>query len=237
MCGRFGLTWEAARELGYVLGVDPVALSFHRPRYNIAPTQEHFVLISEYERHKVLRARWGLVNRGAKDNSRAAQCINAMAETVDSKPAFRAAFQRRRCIVPADGFYEWRGPKQSRTPVWFYPRDNGLLLFAGLYEEWHPREGAPETTFTILTCEPNAVTRPIHNRMPVILADPKAQEDWINPREANPVSLKRLLIPAADDLLLMRPASRLANNVNHDGPEVLVPDSIGQTLDLFAMRK
>jgi putative SOS response-associated peptidase YedK len=237
MCGRFGLTWEAARELGYVLGVDPLELSFHRPRYNIAPTQEHFVLVSQYERHKVLRARWGLVNRGAKDNSRAAQCINAMAETVDTKPSFREAFRQRRCIVPADGFYEWRGPKQARTPMWFHPRDKGLLFFAGLYEEWYPREGQSETTFTILTCEPNAVTRPIHNRMPVILADPKAQEDWINPREANPLSLKRLLLPAPDDLLLMRPASSLVNRVQNDGPELLVPDSRGQTLDLFVTMK
>src|ERR1700689_3291134 len=167
MCGRFGLTLEAGRELGYLLGVDEAHLRFHRPRYNIAPTQEHFVLISEYERRKVLPARWGLVSRGAKDNSRAARCINAMAETVENKPSYREAFQQRRCIVPADGFYEWVGPRKNRTPVWFHPRDGGLLLFAGLYEEWRPQSGQPETTFTILTCDPNAVTRPIHNRMPV----------------------------------------------------------------------
>ncbi len=237
MCGRFGLTWEASVQLGYVLGVDAADLSFHRPRYNIAPTQEHFVLVSQYERHKVLRARWGLVNRGAKDNSRAAQCINAMAETVETKPSFREAFRQRRCLVPADGFYEWRGPKQSRTPVWFHRQDSGLLFFAGLFEEWHPHGGQTETTFTILTCAPNAVTRPIHNRMPVILANEKAQEDWINPREADPLSLKRLLIPAPDELLLMRPASCLVNSVHNDGPELLVPDSRGQTLDLFAMPK
>jgi putative SOS response-associated peptidase YedK len=189
MCGRFGLTREASRELAYLLGVDDADLSFHRPRYNIAPTQEHFVMISEYERRKVLSARWGLVNRGARDNSRAAQCINVMAETVEVKPSYREAFRQRRCIVPADGFYEWVGAKQARTPVWFHPQAGGLLFFAGLYEAWQPKAGQPETTFTILTCEPNRVTRPIHNRMPVILADTKAQEDWINPREPNPRSL------------------------------------------------
>jgi putative SOS response-associated peptidase YedK len=103
MCGRFGLTHEASRALAYLLGVDEADLSFHRPRYNIAPTQEHFVLISEYERRKILPARWGLVNSGAKDNSRAAQCINAMVETVEVKPSYREAFRQRRCIVPADG--------------------------------------------------------------------------------------------------------------------------------------
>jgi len=86
------------------------------------------------------------------------------------------------------------GAKQARTPVWFQPENGGLLFFAGLYEEWRPQAGQSETTFTILTCDPNAVTRPIHNRMPVILPDAKAQEDWINPRERNPLSLKRLLL-------------------------------------------
>src|ERR1700730_10207063 len=136
MCGRFGLTWEASRELGYLLGVEEADLSFHRPRYNIAPTQDHFVLTSQYERRRLLRARWGLVNSGARDNSRAAQCINAMAETVEAKPSFREAFRQRRCLVPADGFYEWVGSKQARTPVWFHRADGGLLFFAGLYEEW-----------------------------------------------------------------------------------------------------
>jgi putative SOS response-associated peptidase YedK len=237
MCGRFGLGRENP-EVAHLLGINEADLSFRRPRYNIAPTQEHFVLISEYERRKVLRAKWGLVNTGAKDNSRAAQCINAMAETVEARPAFREAFRQRRCIVPADGFYEWRGAKQQRTPVWFHPQDGGVLFFAGLYEEWRPQPGTPETTFTILTCAPNAVTRPIHNRMPVILPDTKAQEDWINPREPNPIALKRLLIPAPDDLLQMKPASTLVNNARNEGPELLLPiPQKGTTLDLFAKLK
>ncbi len=237
MCGRFGLTWERSPKLADLLGVDEGALSFHRPRYNIAPTQEHFVLVSEYERRKVLRARWGLVNSGAKDNSRAAQCINAVSESVEAKPSFREAFQKRRCIVPADGFYEWTGPKNDRTPIWFHPEDGGLLFFAGLYEEWHPQAGSAETTFTILTCSPNAVTRPIHHRMPVILPDQKALEDWINPREPNPISLKRLLIPAPDQLLRAQPASSLVNNANNEGPELLVPIATGRTLELFPSAK
>jgi putative SOS response-associated peptidase YedK len=140
MCGRFGLGRENP-EVAHLLGIDRADLSFHRPRYNIAPTQEHFVLISKYERHKILPARWGLVNSGAKDSSRATQCINAMAETVEEKPSFREAFRQRRCIVPADGFYEWRGAKQARQPVWFYPKVGGLLFFAGLYEEWQRQTG------------------------------------------------------------------------------------------------
>jgi len=237
MCGRFGLTRETSPELAYLLGVDEAHLSFHRPRYNIAPTQEHFVLISEYERRKVLRARWGLVNSGAQDNLRAAQCINAMAETVEVRASFRDAFRKRRCIVPADGFYEWVGSKRDRKPIWFHARDGGLLFFAGLYEKWSPQLGQTEITFTIITCAPNAVTRPIHNRMPVILPRTKAHEDWFNPGEPEAMSLKRLLIPAPDDLLVTQPASSLVNSVQNEGPELLIPNSKGETLDLFAIGK
>ena len=160
-----------------------------------------------------------------------------MAETVEAKPSFREAFQTRRCIVPADGFYEWTGPKQARTPVWFHPHDGGLLFVAGLYDEWSPQAGQSETTFTILTCDPNALTRPIHNRMPVILPDAKAQEDWINPQDHNPLSLKRLLIPAPNDLLRVQPASSLINSPKNDGPELLIPTVTGETLDLFPTLK
>lgn len=227
------MTKGPSRELADLLGVDEADLSFHRPRYNIAPTQDYFVLISRYERRKVIPARWGLVNRDARDASRAAQCINAMSETVNTKPSFREAFRQRRCLVPADGFYEWVGGKQARIPMWLYPRDEGLLFFAGLFEEWQPPEGPSQTTFTILTCEPNATARSIHNRMPVILPDARSQEDWINPREANPLSLKRLLIPAPDDLLQVRPASSLVNSVKNEGPELMIPGAPGENLSLF----
>jgi len=221
MCGRFTLTRRDGRELAAELGVPDDAFSDYRPRYNIAPMQRHFIVTTEFEDRKVVPARWGLVNRWAKDNSRASQCINAKAETVEARPSFRDAFRKRRCVVPADGFYEWAGPKGVRRPMWIHRADGKLILFAGLYEDWFPEKDRPETTFTIITCEPNAVTRPIHNRMPVILEE-RAADDWMNPGEADPLSLKRLLIPAADDLLLAQPASPLANSVRNDGPELLV---------------
>ena len=221
MCGRFTLTRRDGRELAAELGVPDDAFSDYRPRYNIAPMQRHFIVTTEFENRRVVPARWGLVNRWAKDNSRAAQCINAKAETVEARPSFRDAFKKRRCVVPADGFYEWTGPKSARRPMWIHRADGKLILFAGLYEDWFPEKDRPETTFTIITCEPNAVTRPIHNRMPVILGE-RAADDWMNPGEADPLSLKRLLIPAADDVLLAQPASPLANSVRNDGPELLV---------------
>ena len=109
MCGRFTLTWQEWRQIIDSLGVEDDGHTFadYRPRFNIAPTDQHFIITSEFERRKARRARWGLVSRWAKDNSRASQCINAKAETLEQRSTFREAFQRRRCVVPADGFYEW----------------------------------------------------------------------------------------------------------------------------------
>jgi len=204
-----------------MLGVDPDSIpDYYRPRYNIAPTDPHFVITSQYEQRRAIGARWGLVNSWARDNSPAAACINAKAETIDTRGAFRDAFVHRRCVVPADGFYEWTGPKSARRPIRFHRKSGGLILFAGLYESWFPQKNQPQMTFTIITCEPNGAVRPIHNRMPVVL-DERAADDWMNPLEGDPLSLKRLLAPAPDDALMASPASPLVNSVKNDGPELL----------------
>lgn len=233
MCGRFTLTRKDRRELAELLGVDENDLRDYRPRFNIAPTDPHFIITSEFERRKAARASWGLVNAGSKDNSRASQCINAKAETLEQRRTFREAFLHRRCVIPADGFYEWTGPKGRREPMWIHPRDGGLMLFAGLYESWHPQKDQVETTFTIVTCAANAAISEIHDRMPVVL-DERAAEDWMNPREHDPQSLQRLLLPAPADLLEMRPASPLVNSVKNDGPELLQPGTaLNQQLRLL----
>ncbi|MGO9607996.1 MAG: SOS response-associated peptidase [Candidatus Binataceae bacterium] len=224
MCGRFTLTRQDRREVAELLGVNENDLRDYRPRFNIAPTDQHFIVTSEFERRQAQPARWGLVNRWAKDRNRASQCINAKSETLEQRTTFCEAFSQRRCVVPADGFYEWTGPKAKRQPLWIYPRAGGLLLFAGLYESWHPEKDRSETTFTIVTCAANAVISEVHDRMPVVL-DERAAEDWMNTREQDPLSLKRLLRPAAADLLLMRPASPLVNSVKNDGRELLEKDS------------
>ena len=213
---------DAARQgrTGRRLGVPEDELRDYVPRFNIVPTQPYFVLKTKYENRQATPANWGLVNSRAKDASRAAMCINAKAETVDKLPSFRDAFEKRRCVVPADGFYEWRGPKAMREPLWIHPVDEGLLLFAGLYEAWQLQPGEWQTTFTILTTTANRLLEPIHNRMPVIL-DEAGAADWMNWREPTPLSLKRLLVPAPDDLLVVRPASPLVNSVKNEGPGLL----------------
>jgi putative SOS response-associated peptidase YedK len=220
MCGRFTLTWDDPAALCVELGIAEGFLPDYRPRYNIAPLQRHFIITTEYENRRLVPARWGLVPHWAKDASRAGQCINAKAETVETLPSYRQAFRKHRCIIPADGFYEWRGPKGKREPLWIHHPDGKLLRFAGLYEAWQKEPEQWETTFTIITCPPNAAMTSIHNRMPVILGDQEA-DDWMNPQEQNPLTLKQLLVPASENLLTTQPASILVNSVRNDGPELL----------------
>ena len=154
----------------------------------------------KYEDRELLPAKWGLVNSWAKDAKRAAAQINARAETLESRPAFKSAFAERRCVVPADGFFEWTGPKTARQPLWFHRPDGGLLLFAGLYEYWQPTPGEWERTFTIVTTEANKLMEPVHDRMPVILAD-DAVDAWLLPASRRtPRSCSELLVPAAEAL-------------------------------------
>lgn len=205
------------------LGVPVEALTFYRPRYNIAPTSEHFVLRMEHEERELLRARWGLVNSWAKDASAAGRQINARAETVDTRPAFRSAFRHRRCAVPADGFFEWTGPKERRRPIWYHRPDGQLLLFAGLFEFWNAGPEEWEATFTIITTAANRLVSEVHDRMPVILS-PGAVDEWIDPAQGDAALLKGLLVPAPEGLLVGRPVSPRLNSPRYDTPELLAEE-------------
>jgi len=222
MCGRFTITRRDGNSLAAELGVPTDSFVDYRPRYNVAPLQKHFIVRIQYENREAIPARWGLVKSGAKDASMASKCINARSETVEARPAFRDAFRKRRCIVPADGFFEWTGPKSARQPARFHCEDSRLVLFAGLYEAWQKEQGVWETTFTILTTAANAVVATYHDRMPVILADRDA-DDWMDPRAPDPLALKRLLVPAPADLLIATLVSPKINNVRNDSPELLEP--------------
>ncbi len=220
MCGRFTLTRRDENSLAAELGVSVDGFADYKPRYNVAPMQPHFVIRAHYENRQAIAARWGLVNRWATDAREASKQINARAESVDSRTAFREAFQRRRCVVPADGFFEWTGPKSARHPIWFRRDDYGLILFAGLYESWQVKPGQWETTFTIITCGANAQIAPYHDRMPVILSDRDA-DDWMDPRAGDPRSLKRLLVPPSANLLVTQPVSPKLNSSENDSPDLL----------------
>ena len=229
MCGRFTLTADDREWLARQLGVPVEELDAdrYRPRYNIAPTDLHWVLRLRREDRELLSARWGLVTEGSSSRRRGASQINARSESAARAPAYRRAFSRRRCAVPADGFFEWSGPSRERRPHWFHRPDGGLLLFAGLFEHWTPAAGGgtpppPETTFTILTTDANRTVGAVHDRMPVILPEERV-DDWLFEGESDLRRLQSLLRPAPEGLLVATPVSPRVNSVRHDDPACLEP--------------
>ena len=225
MCGRYSLTSppEAVRQLfGYEERPN------FPPRYNIAPTQPILIVRSEraaadgWKRHAAL-ARWGLIPGWAKDPGRMPLLINARAEGIAAKPSFRGAMRYRRCLIPTDGFYEWkalpRGPKQ---PYFIKPKAGGPLAFAGLWETWMDSQGGETDTAAIVTTDANAVLRPIHARMPVILP-PEAWEAWLDSEGVPASRAEALLKPAPEDLLEVHPVSTAVNKVSNDSPELQQP--------------
>jgi putative SOS response-associated peptidase YedK len=240
MCGRFTLT---VHQLGSVIDklgatVDPELAGLYRPRYNIAPGDQHWMLRRKEGARILTPAGWGLINSWAKDPNVGFRQINARAETLAERPAFRDSFQRKRCLIPADGFYEWRGPRGQREPLRFHlaerfdQQDDGLILFAGLYDGWcDPTTGEWRKTFTIITTEPNAAVRPVHDRMPAIIPMNRA-DDWLAGEHPG-----ALLGPAPDPdgLLVVTPASPRVNTARYDDPDLLDPDDprVPKQLGLF----
>ena len=221
MCGRYSLTspLEAVRQLFDVTGGGNLA-----PRYNIAPTQTVPVVRRDDAApsgRELAQLTWGLVPSWAKDPAMGARLINARAETVAEKPSFRSAYRRRRCLVPADGFYEWKKENGGKQPYRIAFADNRPFAFAGLWEHWQGKDGSEIESFTIITTDSNATSEPIHDRMPVILPHEDAVDAWMF-GEADPDRLKALLRPAPDDYLAVSRVSQLANSVKNDGPELLV---------------
>lgn len=223
MCGRFTLTPENVDFVAELLGISPneVFEEHYVPRWNIAPMQEHWVVTLDREDRVPVRATWGLVNWWEPARREGAKYINARAESVETRRPFREAFQQGRCLVPADGFFEWTGEKALRRPFWHHRPDRGVFAFAGLYTTARLKgEAEPTTTFTIITTDANALVSRIHDRMPVILPDDDAAAAWLYP-EQDKAALRDLLRPVADDYLVARPVSQRVNSVQNDDPACL----------------
>jgi putative SOS response-associated peptidase YedK len=217
MCGRFAsyLPPEAVRSLFQTIN----PLLNHGPSWNVAPTQAAMVVRRHPEsgdRH-LDRLQWGLVPHFTKDLKAARKPINARVETVASSGMFRSALAKRRCIVPADAFYEWRTMADGKQPYAIARRDGAPLAFAGLWEGWNAPEGETLRTFTILTTEANTTMATLHNRMPVIL-EPADWSQWLG---EDPAAAAELMKPAADDVLHLWAVSRAVNNVRNNGAELL----------------
>jgi len=231
VCGRVTLT-SSAREIAEQFELESgVEVAPLEPRYNVAPSQDIATVREDTEGRRVLSLeRWGLVPHWAKDPSIGNRMINARAETVATKPAFRDAFRRRRCLVPVDGFYEWSGQAGQRRPYLFRRPDRALFGIAGLYARWIGEGGEVVDSCTLITTEANATLAPYHHRMPVILG-PDRYGQWLDRSQEDPEALAPLLAPCPPAWLDASPVSTRINNPRNDDPNCLVPEP--QAGDLF----
>lgn len=220
MCGRYALYGPASR-LAEHFGVSFDDIPF-APRYNLAPLQFAPVILGPAGERCVAMLRWGLLPSWAKDMKIAARLINARAETAAEKPSFRAAFRSRRCLVPADGFYEWRSSEAGKQPFLFQLASGAPMALAGLWEHWTAPGGEELATFTILTTTANELLATIHERMPVILP-PEAWGLWLNACRT-PAQLAPLLLPHAAAEMCARPVSRRLGSPRNEGESLLQAD-------------
>lgn len=236
MCGRFTLTPQAIALLGEVFGVEETAPLL--PRWNIAPTQDVGVVrLLDGRRHLDL-LRWGLLPPWTKDPKKGPLLINARADTVAEKPSFRHALKQRRCLVPADGFFEWAPPPEGapktakKQPYWFRPKDERPIALAGLWETWQPEEGPAVQSFTLITTDANEVVAPVHDRMPVILP-PQAWDRWLDPQVRDVAEVVPLLRPYPAELMTARPVSQRLNSAREDDASLVEPETVVEQGKLF----
>ena len=216
MCGRYTLTVD----------IDTVAKAFNvapslqtSPRYNVAPTQEVVSILHDEAKHLDF-LRWGLIPSWAKEESIGAKMINARAETLAEKPSFKRLLQGKRCLIVADGFYEWKQEQGGKTPMYFTLPDHELFAFAGLWDTWKRSDGQYIRTCTIITTQPNDLVAPVHNRMPVILpAD--AQEEWLDPVQHDTNVLQQLLKSYTASPMFVHPVSKKVNSPQYDSADLI----------------
>ncbi len=221
MCGRF-VGYRRIDELRKAFSIDRVADGVEdAPSYNVAPTQKVLAVVRKAGENVLGRLTWGLVPHWAKDPGIGAKLINARAETVAVKPAFRAAYRKRRCLVPADGFYEWTGGKGSRKPVFVTLPEEAPFGFAGLWEFWDPADPgeAPLFTCTIVTTDASPSIRHIHHRMPVILK-PETQLAWLEPG-TDAADLQRILSEGIQDRFRHHPVSTAVNSGRNNSRDLI----------------
>ena len=214
MCGRYSLKTPVERLSEQFQFPEFLPL---KPRYNVAPSQDVAVvrLLPGDTDRKLATLRWGLIPAWAKDPTKGVQPINAMSETAAEKPMFRDAFKRRRCLIPADGFYEWKHEGGRKQPVYICMKDHQPFAFAGLWERWAGEEDDFIESCTLLTTEPNELLAQVHNRMPVIL-DRKDYDLWLDPAVQKVESLKPLLRPYQVDQMTYYPVNLRVNNLRND---------------------
>lgn len=221
MCGRFVQASDPSAYAAF-FGADVAVSESLAPSWNVAPTDTVYAVARHEGARRLGTFRWGLIPFWAKDRKIAARNINARLETASTKPAFRESFAGRRCIIPADGFYEWQVLEQGKLPHFIHTSDGSPLALAGLWARWRdPETDERVTTCTILTGAPTAFIRPIHDRMPVVLPE-SLWDRWLDPEMADVDELTRLLSDV-DPTLSAHPVSTLVNKVANNVPELIAP--------------
>jgi putative SOS response-associated peptidase YedK len=219
MCGRFTLTLDETH-LAERFNFEASEVSV-QPSYNIAPGQQ-VLAVRRQETLQAVYLRWGLIPSWAKEARIGQRLINARSETVAEKPSFRAALRRRRCLIPADGFFEWQPAGASKIPMYIRRRDQQPFAFAGLWDTWQAPDGSALSTCTILTTEANTLVQPIHHRMPVILA-PEAEAVWLDPQLHDAAHLLPVLVPYPAECMEAYAVSTLVNVPRHNTPACIAP--------------
>ena len=219
MCGRYSLISDISA-LQVRFDFDP-PITPHTSRYNIAPTQNVLTVRAGDGRNVAEHMRWGLIPSWAKDMSIGNRAINARAETLAEKPMFRTALRRRRCLIPADGFYEWLRVGKAKQPMRILLTTGEPFAFAGLWETWTNPEGETIHSCTIVTTAPNDLMRPIHDRMPVILL-PENESTWLDHSIEDASALNDLLSPYPPEIMEAYPVAPLVNSPTNDTPDVII---------------
>jgi putative SOS response-associated peptidase YedK len=217
MCGRYAITiTEEEMMLRFLLDSPSM---FYEPRYNVAPGQMVPVIINDGKNNKLGQLKWGLIPSWAADQKLGYTMINARVETVANKPAYRIPFQRKRCIIPSDGFFEWKLTDQGKQPMRILLKSGELFGMAGLYDTWESPEGEKISSCTIITTGPNKTMEGIHDRMPIILRK-EAEATWLD-RSVQDVKLLQALIekPYPDEEMRAYPVTKAVGNVKNDSPE------------------
>ncbi len=223
MCGRYTLK-EDKKKLEEWFEAMPEGLEDFGPNFNVAPSQRMPVVGENRKGRRSLQPfRWGLIPFWADEQKVSYSMINARGETLDTKTSFKEPFERYRCLIPANGFYEWKGEKGNKTPFYIYPTHEPLFAFAGLYNVWESPEGERIPTYTIVTTDANKKMEELHDRMPVILLKEEWKE-WLDPDNHDTSALKELIRPFPGDAMDFHPVSRAVNNVRNNSPGLLKPE-------------
>lgn len=225
MCGRFSIDIEYNDMKNIIQSryqIEQLNLDYNLPRYNVSPGQKVIAVIHDGTQYRAGTLKWGFVPHWAKDEKIGYSMINAKSESVDTKPAFRQSFKSKRCVILADGFYEWRKEGKEKIPFRFQTHDQKIFPLAGLWSTYIQEDGNKLHTCTIITTTPNETVSSVHDRMPVILT-PDHESIWLNPKVNDINLLKSILIPYESNQMSSYQVSTIVNNAKNETPECVIP--------------